>query len=304
MSFSQEIKDALCALGVKNKCCKAALALGMIYSRSDFENHIYKFSTDSEKCASLFSHTLRSLFGKEPTYEEYEKQNRAKEEVTCRRAVFDSELTNKLAERFPTGELNDIFSCSMCQASFARGIFLSNGSVNDPENSYHLELSVCDEGKAENIMKLLSSEGIQLKRTTRRGVGALYTKNSETIEDILTYIGASLDSIRIMDIKIVREIRNNENRKSNCDAANIYKSTGAAANVIRQISRLISDGKIEALDLPLKTTARLRVENPEMSLSELASIHEPPITKSGLFHRLAKITAYAQKCYDSNGDNR
>ena len=100
----------------------------------------------------------------------------------------------------------------------------------------------------------------------------------------------------------MREIRNNENRKSNCDAANIFKSTGAAAVIIKIINRLIDDGRIVGLNDQLKTTAMLRVAHPEMSMSELAGVHEPPITKSGLSHRLSKISAYYDKCY-GNEDN-
>lgn len=297
MSFSSEIKNTLCGINIKNKCCKAALILGMMFASSDFEKKIYKFSTDNEKCSKLFSLMTKSVFGREIDYETYEKLDRKGSEIVNYRARFDDNLTDAFAKLYRPPLPESSFVCTNCPSHFVRGVFLSNGTVTDPSSSYHLEFSLSDDEKRKAFENILSDEGFYVKETVRRGVGAIYVKKSETVEDILTYIGASTYSIKIMDIKIVREIRNNENRKSNCDAANIFKSTGAAATVIKYINRLINDNKIDGLGEQLKTTALLRVNNPEMSLSELASIHEPPITKSGLFHRLSKINAYYEKCY-------
>lgn len=297
MSFSSEIKDMLCGVNIKNKCCRASLIMGMIFSSSDFENGIYKFASDSENAVRLFSHMVRSVFSSEIKYEEYEKLSRQGKEVLSYRAIFDNNLSEAFLKRFTSSDPHEIFACAACASHFIRGVFLSNGTVTDPASSYHLEFSLSDDNKSSLAESILFDEGFEVKRTVRRGVPALYVKKSETVEDILTYIGASAYSIRIMETKILREIRNNENRKSNCDAANIFKSTGAAAAIIKQINRLVEDGKIDGLGDQLKTTARLRIDNPEMSLSELARLHEPPITKSGLFHRFEKITAYYETCY-------
>ena len=295
MSFSSDIKNSLCTLNVKQKCCKKSLIYGMLFSQSALDKNQIKFVTDNEKCFQLLSHSIKSVFGISPGCEAYEKLTKHGERITAYRAVFNETLCQRISNEYKG--LDELFNCQGCKGLFARGLFLSCGTVNDPESSYHLEFSVSDPEKCTIIQRCFDEEGISLKITTRRGVISLYVKKSEIIEDILTFIGASNFSIKIMDVKIVREIRNNENRKSNCDAANIYKSTGAAAFVIKMINRLSADGKLDGLNEQLKITAKLRLEHPEMSMSELASIHEPPITKSGLSHRLAKITEYYEKCY-------
>ncbi len=265
---------------------------GMLYPKSDFESLHCVFSTESEKCAQMFYHLVKSVFAELVTFEEHQRLSKHGESVTVFKASFSPELSNKLSE---LGTSDVQIECTSCQSIFVRGVFIASGTISDPEKGYHLEFAIPDTAKYAKLSEILLEEGIALKSTVRRGVSSLYVKNSEEIEDFLTYIGASGYSIQIMDAKIVKEIRNNENRKSNCDAANIYKSTGAAANIIKIINSLIADGKLDGLPEQLKTTAILRVENPEMSLTELAGVHEPPITKSGLFHRLSKITAYYEK---------
>lgn len=302
MSFSADIKNSLCAISVKPRCCRRALVYGMLYAQSDFENRQFRFSTDNENCAKLMSHMVRSVFGETLAYEVYDKLSRNGQPVKAYRALIGDDFSDKMSREFQSNA--PAIECQGCASCFVRGVFLASGTVSDPESGYHLEFSVSDSEKGNIITELLLEESFEVKRTVRRGVSSLYVKKSEVIEDILTFIGASSYSIRIMDIKIVREIRNNENRKNNCDTANIYKSTGAAQNMIKRINRLVDDGRIDGLDQQLRVTADLRRKNPELSLSELAGIHEPPITKSGLSHRLAKISAYYDKFYTNENEEQ
>ena len=144
-------------------------------------------------------------------------------------------------------------------------------------------------------MELLESAGFSPKYTERKTSFVVYIKESENIEDFLTSIGASQAAISIMNAKIYKDIRNNQNRRSNCDAANINKMTGKAQECIRAIRMLEDSGVFSLLSEDLKTTAALRKENPEASLAELAELHCPPITKSGVNHRLRKICERAEK---------
>ena len=144
-------------------------------------------------------------------------------------------------------------------------------------------------------MEYFSQLSFPARRTVRRGVSSLYMKESESIEDFMTYIGAAQASLSIMNAKIMRDIRNNVNRRMNCDAANIYKTTGAATGQIHAIKHLMETGRIDFLPDNLKITARLRLENPQASLEELAQLHEGNISKSGVSHRLAKIVDFDKK---------
>ena len=159
----------------------------------------------------------------------------------------------------------------------------------------HLEFSVSNDKKCFALMEYLNENGFPAKRTVRRGVSSLYIKESESIEDFMTYIGAAQASLTIMNAKIVRDIRNNVNRRMNCDAANLYKTTGAATAQVHAIKHLIESGRFDFLPDQLKETARLRLENPQASLDELAGLHEDYITKSGVSHRLAKIVDFDKK---------
>jgi DNA-binding protein WhiA len=222
---------------------------------------------------------------------EKEKFSRAKELQNVYKFVPDATLDYKSVYHSDTEVINrEIFQCPSCQSNFMKGLFLTCGTINDPKRSYHLELAVSNDVRCFALLDFLSDEvGIQAKRTVRRGVGAIYIKESSTIEDFMTFIGAPQVTLSIMNVKILRDIRNNENRRTNCDAANIFKSTGAAALQLKAIQILNEGGRMDSLPESLKETARLREENPELSLEELAAKHDPPITKSGLSHRMKKL---------------
>jgi len=272
---------------------------GLLYSAVD-KNARIRFITDNENSSVLLRNLLKSVYGVSAEYDMYDKLTRRGEKTMVYRLLVSDEIRQTLLADIIGSELlnPDIFRCENCKSAFLRGVFISDGTVNDPTKGYHLEFSVSDELHMERLISFMESEGFAVKSTHRKNIGSVYIKESETIEDILTYIGASRYSIKIMDVKIEKEIRNNENRRSNCDMANIYKSTDAAAQIIKAINRMIADGKIDGLGESLKTTAMLRIDYPELTMSELAGIHEPPITKSGLSHRFAKILKYYDSCYN------
>lgn len=187
--------------------------------------------------------------------------------------------------------------CPNCSRALARGAFLSAGSVSDPRGSagYHLDLTAGSLSLAEDLRDLLATDGIFAK-VTRRGKGAVvYFKGSEAIEDFLTYIGAGQAALAMMDATIYRDIRNRENRASNCDTANIAKTVYSSSEQMRAIRVLRARGDFDALEPDLRATALLREANPEWSLRELALAHTPPITKSGVNHRLHKLISLAER---------
>ena len=166
---------------------------------------------------------------------------------------------------------------------------------------YHLEIKFKDAKIAKRIYQVLVEEGIPPKIVNRKTSVGLYYKNSGGIEDMLTYLGGMKSLFDLMNAKIERDIRNSVNRSTNCVAGNISKSVDAAQKQIAAINEIESAGKLAMLPDELFDTAKLRMDNPSASLAELARLHNPPISKSGLTHRISKIIEYAEEIKSTGG---
>lgn len=206
----------------------------------------------------------------------------------------------QIAERFGNMDAvsgNAVPGGDECSGAFLRGVFISCGSVTDPNKEYHLEIVLPESGRSPALLEFITEHGMAMKET-RRGRAkrsVIYAKESELIEDFLTYIGAANHSMEIMQVKIVKDFRNRVNRSVNCESANLDK-TVAASNRSAEDIRLIFDTLGEgSLSPELQQTARLRLENPELSLSELCDLFPTPITRSGLNHRLKKLSKMADE---------
>ena len=203
-------------------------------------------------------------------------------------------------------ELGEIFEkcrCDACRLVFLRHLFIIFGGVTDPEKSYHLDFTFCEEGSCAAAEEILLSMGFDFRRTMRRAKHVLYMKDSASIEDFLASIGASSAAFDVMNSKIVREFRNSVNRQVNCDTANIKKQLATSQKYIEAIRYLTDTGKLETLPEELRVTAKLRMEHNQLSLSDLAKLTNPPVTKSGMKHRLEKILSYADDVRTSEGTN-
>jgi len=182
-----------------------------------------------------------------------------------------------------------------CRKSFFRELFLSAGNISDPKDAYHLEFALSDEKTARAIQNIAESENIFLKYVKRRNKHVLYLKSSEQIEDFLYYIDAPKISFDLMETKIFKDFRNNANRVTNFENANLEKISKASAEQIGAIHFIIEKGKFNGLSAELKKTANLRLENIEMSLQEIGEVSEPPVSKSGIKHRMQKIIDTAKE---------
>lgn len=197
-------------------------------------------------------------------------------------ACYDYGIADKLIN-------NDIITRECCFQSFIRGAFLSCGNINDPQKEYRAEFSVRSEKLADEFSVLLSGYGISLKKAKRQNVTVLYTKESACIEDLLTLMGVPHRTLDIMDTKILKSVKNNINRRSNCDNANISKTVEASIKQRRAIDYLKQHGILESLPAELISAADLRQNNPDSTLAELCRLSEEPLTVSGLNHRLKRL---------------
>ena len=184
--------------------------------------------------------------------------------------------------------------CDKCAVAFMTGLFIKNGTVSDPTKEYQLEFKISDEDNAAKLLAGFYRLGFEFKIVQRRNNFVVYTRNSETIEDFLATIGAQSTCLEIMSNKVVKDIRNKINRITNCETANIAKSSKASREHLDAINHLIQTGNLELLSEDLQAVAYLKLDNPELSLAELADRAEPPLTKSSLNRRLKKLCELAQ----------
>lgn len=293
-SFSYTTKAELAAIPIKNPCCRRAMTFGLLYAATADKGEIrVGFSHDG--VSDLFGALVKETFGKETSVE--------KKTVVGRETWFHRFSTKRVLSYVEAldGEVpqNFIelvnFKCSGCRQSFLRGIFLGIGTVTDPAKAFHAELLLNCPARAEKLDEFLALCGIPARRIERRGRIGLYYKNSTAIEEFFAEMGANSVVFELMNVKIEKEIRNQENRATNCVARNISRSVDAISKQVHAIELLRERGMLDGLPDDLRITAELRLKFDEASLSELAANHTPPISKSGLNHRLARLVELSDK---------
>ena len=185
-----------------------------------------------------------------------------------------------------------------CRRAYIRGAFLASGSVSDPEKGYHFEIVCADSARAEQLSAMLESFGIEAKITLRKHSYILYVKEGSQIADILNVMEAHVGLMKFENIRILKEMRNSVNRQVNCETANLNKTVSAAVKQIEDIQYIQNTIGFEQLPENLAEIARLRLEQPGMSLKELGQMLIPPVGKSGVNHRLRKLSFIAEELRD------
>ena len=296
MSFSANVKSELCRPEVEKGCCALAEAMGALLYANTFSADGIRIVTESRdlglRLPRLFRKGLGVSFDLLP--EEggsgkltYTITDREKIRQVFSACGFSAETSVSLHVNFALLEKD------CCRRAFLRGAFLAGGSVTDPEKRYHLELSTTHWKVSRETGTLLLEMELPAKETERKGSSVLYYKQSEAIEDFLTAIGAPVSAMAVMEAKIEKDWRNEANRKTNCDSANVDKAVAASQEQLAAIRKLEERAVLETLPEKLQQTATLRREHPEMTLSELAELHEPPISKSAVNHRMRKLLSLA-----------
>ena len=184
---------------------------------------------------------------------------------------------------------------SCCKRAFIRGAFLASGSISDPEKGYHFEIVTQDERKATHLQEIICSFQIDAKIVLRKKSYVVYVKEGAQIVDMLAIMEANVALMNLENIRILKEMRNSVNRKVNCETANINKTVNAAVKQIEDI-RLIEQKKgFHNLNEGLAEIAELRLQYPEATLKELGMMLNPQVGKSGVNHRLRKLSEIADE---------
>lgn len=299
MSFSSDVKSEIAKTENLSSCCFHAQVYGLVLF-AHFSKYNLSITTENTDVFSLYLSHLRDYCGVEPTVSDngtkkltaYLKTDNDKEKVFNK---FGHTL-KETSLRINRANISD----ECCSSAFLRGVFLSCGTVTSPERGYHLEFVVPYKRLCMDLMKFMDELGLNPKYIVRKGNHIIYFKDSESIEDILAIIGAQDASLYVMGIKIEKDVKNKVNRRLNFEMSNINKTVDAANIQVEAIEYIESKSGISSLPENLQKIARIRLENPESSLSELEKILDEPISRSGINHRLGRIVKIAEKM--KNGD--
>ncbi len=199
--------------------------------------------------------------------------------------------TGESRHRFSSGVL---LKNECCRKAFLRGAFLCGGSVNDPHGAYHLEIICKNEEEAEELLKIMRGFLPEAKSTPRKGKVICYIKEAEGITDMLNVMGAVVSQMEFFNTMILKDVRNDLNRKVNCETANLKKTVSAAVKQIRDIEFIRDTKGLSFLKENLQEMAALRLENPDMSLKDLGELLDPSLGRSGVNHRLKAISEVAE----------
>ncbi len=320
MSFSGDVKQELSLHNPEARhCCLAELAaiIGMcgdvcISASGRYRIRIHTENvTVARKCFTLLQKTFNICSdvsvhlhrgGKTGT-QIYTVLVRSHEmSLNILRALKLLDADGEVAEQItPTNQLLVQKSC--CRRAFIRGAFLCAGSISNPEKSYHFEIVCVSLERAGQLQALIRTFGPDAKIVQRKKHYIVYIKEGAQIVDMLNIMEAHISLMDLENIRIVRDMRNTVNRKVNCEAANINKTVNAAVRQIEDIRYLEAAGELDKLPDGLADIAKLRLANPDASLKELGEMLVPPVGKSGVNHRLRKLSQLAEELRQNKEEN-
>lgn len=299
MTFATKVKNELCRTSKNNngKCDMSLLYGILLFARNFRKDNISLYSENKNIC-ELTGNIIINEFGCIVDIISLNNNLKTEKGVVILK-IPDEKDRIKVLNKF--GHISDEINLKINKnnfrkradiKAFLRGAFMSCGTVTDPQNGYHLEFSVPFMNLSKSLYELLNSLNdieVTFKNTTRKTNFIIYMKNSSDITDFLTYIGAPFSAMEMMQVKMVKEVRNYVNRTTNFETANISKTATASAVQIEAINKIKEKGMFNSLDDDLKELAQLRLDNPEMSLRELGENLSVPITRSGVNHKIKKI---------------
>ena len=296
MSFSGAAKAEICRAAVQDRCCALAECFGILLYCNSFSADGIRIITESREFAQRLPRIFRKAFSMsfdicpEETERKLVFQIRSEGKLKTVMEAYGFAPEDTLALHVNLAVVEE----ECCKAAFLRGAFLAGGSVTDPGKGYHLEMSTTHQSVSRETFALMREVmGFSPKTASRGGGQVLYLKQSEQISDFLTYIGAPVAAMGIMEARLEKELNNKVNRRCNCDDANTSKVVEAAQEQLAAIRTLRARGQLDNLPGKLLQAAAAREENPESALTELAEMMEPPITKSAMSHRLKKLVELA-----------
>ena len=294
MSFASETKEELCGASRTRPEEVQAEAYGVLLFCNQFSGRGVRVVTESEAFACRLPELFQAAFG--VSFDRLPRED----EPGAGKRVFAVEDPDKLALLCGTFGYDPretlahhinfaVLEEAAHRSAFFRGAFLAGGSVTDPAKRYHLELATSHYSVSRELCALLREEGFPPKDTTRNSNYLVYFKQSGVIREFLARIGAAGAAERVASARASKAVVGSVNRRVNCDAANLDKAVEAAQEQIGAIRRLEARGMLPDLPDKLREAAALRTAHPELTLSQLSELCDPPVSKSAFAHRLRKL---------------
>ena len=316
MSFSSKVKEELSRQVSEARHCQIAEIAAIIslcgrIQISEDDQYCIKIHTENVAVARKYFTLLKKTFNISTDIairrNAYLKKHRTYSIVVSNHedALRILQATKLLDDSGEIGEnlsiaKNVVTQHSCCRRAFIRGAFLAAGSISDPEKFYHFEIACATEEKAKQLQTMISTFKLDAKIVLRKKYYVVYIKEGSQIVDVLNVMEAPQSLMELENIRIVKDMRNSVNRQVNCETANINKTVSAAVKQMEDINYIQKAAGLESLPENLEEIARTRLERPEATLKELGEALDPPIGKSGVNHRLRKISEFAQKLREQN----
>ena len=318
MSFSSNSKQDLCRIIPNKHCCRIAELSALIRTtgviKHEDEKTCLKLNIENARIARKIFLILKKLFNisvelsvkKNSHFNKHNTYNLIiTENMKLKDILFKVKILKEIgsAIEFVEGIDESLIKNQCCMKSYLRGAFLGSASISNPEKTYHLEFVVDSKVFAQDLLDLLNNQGLNAKMTIRKNNYILYLKEGEHIIDLLNIIGAHSSLLALENIRVFKEIRNNVNRVVNCETANLKKTVDASVRQIENIKLIDSLIGINRLPEKLRDIARVRLDYADATLSELSGMINPPISKSGVNHRLRKLEEIAEGLREREGIN-
>lgn len=303
MSFASDTKNELCKI-VPQQCCRKAECYGLLLFGRNFSPACVSLTTENlgaARRAAQFTAEITGAIMDVATMELHKKSSTTAYTVSAAGVEQAGKVLQSLGHsgqeislRINLANLEN----DCCSSAFLRGAFLACGTVTAPEREYHLEFSVPYMNLAKDLTALIR-DNLELELdpriSRRKGTFVVYIKGGERVSDFLTFLGAPSAAMNLIQVRMLKELRNNVNRQTNFETANIEKTASAAAQEVLAIEKIQKNSKISALPEELRELAAFRLQYPEMSLRELGQHLTPPLSRSGVHHRLQRIIEFAEK---------
>ena len=316
MSFSSEVKNELSKHISSARHCQIAEIAAITAMCGQFiqrpnGNYVIKISTENESVIRKYFTLLKKTFNINSeniinSFDDCKKGNTysilIEEDFSAR--ILQTLKMLDLNKMIKTNELVNqlIIQQTCCKRTFIRGAFLASGSISDPQKFYHFEI-VCDNRcKAEQLRDIINSFEVESKIIQRKKYFVVYIKEGTHIVDILNIMEAHVSLMQLENVRILKEMRNSVNRQVNCETANLNKTVEASVKQIRDIEYIRDSIGLSALSQGLSDIAYTRLENPDMNLKDLGMLLSPTVGKSGVNHRLRKLSEMTENLRNTRED--
>ena len=319
MTFSGKVKEELARHQSEREHCMIAEISAIIsmcgkVTIDSREQYAVKVRTENISVARKYFTLLKKTFNIDT--ETFVSQNRSRGNVSytiiikkhedAMRVLKASKLMDEngeISEEFSV-EKNNVFRRSCCKRAYLRGAFLAAGSMSHPEKSYHIEFVCAMQEKARQLRNLIKGFKLDAKVILRKRSYIVYIKEGSQIVDLLNIMEAPIALMEMENVRIVKEMRNSVNRQVNCETANLNKTVSAAVKQIEDITFIEQTIGLAKLPESLQEIAELRLANPNASLKELGDMLSEPIGKSGVNHRLRKLSEIAEELRESKEETK